>query len=191
MHRHVLFLHGGGGHEDHAADAELVTELRAALGDTYEVHAPVLRDESSPDLGRLGQIHAELSSLPGATLVVAHSLGASMLLKYLSEAPSRHELAAVFLLATPFWHGDEDWKQGLKLRDDFATRLPANLAVFLYHCRDDDAVPFEHLARYRQQLPEATVRELARGGHQLDGAVAVVVADLHEVARAHPGRSPR
>jgi hypothetical protein len=32
--------------------------------------------------------------------------------------------------------------------------------VFLCHSRDDDVVPFGHLALYARALPQATVREL-------------------------------
>jgi pimeloyl-ACP methyl ester carboxylesterase len=60
----------------------------------------------------------EIAAIPGEIILVGHSLGASMLLKHLSEHEALRRIRGVFLLATPFWPGDEDWQKGLKLRED-------------------------------------------------------------------------
>ena len=149
----VLFIQGGGGDEDYKADAKLVASLREALGSAYSVHYPLLSNESSPDFGRRKQIGKEISLIKGEIILVGHSLGASMLLKYLSENEVKKKIAGIFLISTPFWSGDEDWKQGLKLHEDFPDKLPKNVPIFLYHCRDDEEVPFAHLSLYAQKLP--------------------------------------
>jgi hypothetical protein len=41
------------------------------------------------------------------------------------------------------------------------------LRIFLYHSRDDEVVSFSDFAIYKQKLPQATIREIERGGHQL------------------------
>ena len=46
------------------------------------------------------------------------------------------------------------------LHDGFASRLPNGLSVFLYHSRDDEVVPFAHLALYSERLAQATIHEL-------------------------------
>jgi uncharacterized protein len=178
MKKHVLFIQGGGGKEDHEADAKLVASLQEELGEAYAVHYPLLTDDSSPDFGRKKQIEKELSILEGEVILVAHSLGASMLLKYLSESRVQKKIMGIFLIATPFWSGDEDWKQGLKLQEDFAGKLPENVPIFLYHCKDDEEVPFDHLGLYAQHLPKATVREITSGGHQLNNDLSVVAKDI-------------
>ena len=81
----MLFIQGGGGDEDYAADAKLVESLQEVLGEAYVVHYPRLPNESTPDFGRKKQIGKEISSLKGEIILAGHSLGASMLLKYLSE----------------------------------------------------------------------------------------------------------
>lgn len=178
MKKHILFLQGGAGEDDHAADAKLVASLQKALGDNYELHYPLLPEEPLPDFGRMKQIDAALASMQGEVIVVAHSLGASMLLKYLSETDTDKPIAGIFLIATPFWEGDEDWKQGLKLKEDFAGRLPQDIPIFLYHTKNDEEVPFEHLGRYSKQLPKATVREIPHGGHQLNDDLSMVAKDI-------------
>jgi serine hydrolase len=87
MSKHVLFIQGGG-NGGYEADAKLVASLRKALRTAYKVHYPkMLPDETVPDFGRrwLKQIGKEISSVKGVIILTAHSPGASMLLKYLSE----------------------------------------------------------------------------------------------------------
>ena len=179
MSRHVLFIQGGGGKEDYEADAKLVSSLQKALGEAYTVHYPLLPDESFPDFGRKKQIGKEISLIKDEVILVAHSLGASMLLKYLSENEGEVNVAGIFLIATPFWSGIEDWKQGLKLHEDFPDKLPKDVPVFLYHCHDDEVVPFDHLLLYEQKLPQATVRVIASGGHQLNNDLSPVAKDIN------------
>jgi predicted alpha/beta hydrolase family esterase len=178
MNKHVLFIQGGGGEDDHAADARLVASLQEVLGKAYLVHYPLLLDESTPDFGRKKQIGKEISAINGEVILAGHSLGASMLLKYLSESQVQKKIAGIFLISTPFWSGDEDWKQGLKLQKNFTDKLPEDVPVFLYHCRDDEEVPFDHLGLYAQNLPQATVREITSGGHQLNNDLSIVAKDI-------------
>ncbi len=178
MKTHVLFIQGGGGKEDYDADAKLVNSLRESLGKDYTVHYPLMPDESSPDFGRKKQIAKEISLIKGEIFLVGHSLGASMLLNYLSENEVKKNIRGVFLISTPFWSGDEDWIQDLKLPKDFPGKLPINVPIFLYHCRDDEVVPFDHLLLYAQALPQASVREIARGGHQLNNDLSFVAKEI-------------
>lgn len=178
MTRHIIFIQGGGGEESHAADARMVASLQKALGDAYIIHYPLLRNETTPDFGRKKQIAEQISLINSEMILVAHSLGASMLLKYLSETSVQKKIAGIILIATPFWSGDEEWKQALKLREDFAEHLPQGVPIFLYHSKDDQEAPFDHLAIYARHLPEATVREIAAGGHQLNNDLSLVAKDI-------------
>lgn len=178
MNKHVLFIQGGGGEEDHTADAKLVASLQKALGEAYVVHYPLLPNESVPDFGRKKQIGKEISLIKGEIILVGHSLGASMLLKYLSETRAQKKIAGIFLIATPFWSGDEDWKQAFKLHKDFADKIPENVPIFLYHSTDDEEVPFGHLEIYAQRIPQATVRKMTVGGHQLNNDLSRIAKDI-------------
>jgi len=180
----VLFIQGGGGEDDYAADAKLVASLQRLLGESYLVHYPLLPDESATDFGRKEQIAKEVSSIRGEIILVAHSLGASMLLKYLSEEQVQKKMAGIFLLSTPFWSGDEEWQQGLTLQEHFADKLPEDVPVFLYHCRDDEEVPFDHLGIYAHNLPQATVCEIASGGHQFNNDLSPVAKDIKSLRQS-------
>ena len=101
-----------------------------------------------------------------------------MLLKYLSENEIEQKIAGVFLAATPFWSGDDDWVQPLKLREDFHRKLPKSVPIFIYQCKDDDEVPFSHFNRYKQYLDRANFREMETGGHQFNNDLSIVAADI-------------
>jgi len=181
MGTQLLFIHGAGegGYE---GDKPLVASLQASLGDGYHVDSPELRiDESAPDFGWPQQIGTYIAKADDGLVLVGHSFGASMLLKYLSENTVDTEIAGVFLLATPFWSGDEAWKAGFKLNPGFAGKLPVDAPIFLYHCRDDDEVRLSHFHQYRQKLTRATFRELESGGHQFDNDLTVVVEDIRSL----------
>ena len=178
MNNCVLFIQGGGD-DGYEADKKLVASLQAALGETYEVRYPqLLSDETLSDFGWPRQIGKEIAKIKGNIILVGHSLGASLLLKYLSENEIKKTIHAIFLISTPFWSGTEDWKRGLKLHEDFPDKLPKKVPIFLYQCRDDAEVQFENLMLYAQRLPQATVREIANGGHQLDNDLTIVAKDI-------------
>ena len=178
MNKYVLFIQGGGD-DGYEADKALVRSLQENLVDEYDIDYPEMpSDESAPDFGWLQQIGNKISDAPSNFILAGHSLGASMILKYLSENEVTKKIKGIFLLATPFWSGDEAWKQGLKLQEDFADHLPGGIPIFFYHCLDDEEVPFSHLGQYRHKLPRATFREIKSGGHQLNNDLAAVAEDI-------------
>jgi uncharacterized protein len=174
--RQVLFVHGGGD-EAYEEDKKLAESLRNVLGAAYDLRYPRMPDADSPEYGAWrDRISEELAAPDGEMVLVGHSLGASFLLKYVSEEAVKKPVAGLFLVASPYW-GSEDWEVGeYELRTDFASKLPEDLPVFFYHSRDDEVVPFAHLALYAERLQQATMREFDGRGHQFDG-------DLSEVAR--------
>ncbi|PLR99216.1 hypothetical protein CVD19_02545 [Bacillus sp. T33-2] len=95
-----------------------------------------------------------LATIKAEVAVVGHSLGASFLLKYLSEEKQVQPISGVFLIAPPYW-GAEDWEvDEYLLCEDFESRLPDKQNIIFYHSRDDQWVPFTHLAMYAQKLPK-------------------------------------
>lgn len=123
---------------------------------------------------------AKLISSALNPVLVGHSFGASVLLKYLAEVESRPPFAGLFLVATPFW-GPQFPEFALPL--DFGTRLRTVAPLYLYHSRDDAEVPFEHLERYKRTLPQATVRALDGRGHEFDQPqFPELVADIRGLA---------
>ena len=176
--KQVLFIQGGGdgGYE---ADEALVASLRENLGKEYQLNYPkILSDETSSDFGWTKQIGEHIDSINQGFILVGHSFGSSMILKYLSENSVNKTIKGIFLIATPFWEGNEEWQKGLKLKDNFADKIPAEASIFLYHCKDDEEVPFSNLDRYKQKLTQANFHEIKEGGHQLNNDLALVANDI-------------
>jgi predicted alpha/beta hydrolase family esterase len=175
--RRLLFIHGAGG-EAYQEDGNLVGSLKRALPPEFEVRYPEMPDGAAPEYRAWSdRISDELSASDGEVILVGHSLGGSILLKHLSEERVEKPIAGVFLIATPYW-GTADWELEFQLREDFPVALPGEVPIFLYHSRDDEVVPFEHLALYARRLPHATVREFDGRGHQLGDDLAEVAEDI-------------
>jgi predicted alpha/beta hydrolase family esterase len=160
----VLVIQGDGAH---AEDKLLADSLKRALSPDYDVRYPRMPDESNPSVEVWGEkISSELSKVSGRVILVAHSVGGSILLQYLCDAKFEHSVAGLFVLAAPTWD-DNQWNfDDLKLPRKIAEKLALIPRVFFYHCRDDEIVPFTHLALHAEQIPQAITRAFSHGGHQ-------------------------
>ena len=180
MKKQVVFFHGAGD-GGYKADLVLQHSLQTELGDHYEVHYPLLLpDETLEDFAPvwLDVMVKAIAAHTGEIIIVGHSLGASMTLKYLSEHTINKKIAGLFLIAAPFWSGNQDWVQPFKLKENFADRLPKDIPIFFYQCKDDEEVPFTHFTTYQQKMPWASFREIAEGGHQLANDLTIVAKDI-------------
>jgi len=178
MKKNILFIHGGG-YGGYEADKELVASLQKLVGNEYHIRYPeILSDESVSDYGWTKQIGTKILNTKSNVILVGHSFGASMILKYLSENSGNKTIKGIFLIATPFGDGNEDWQAGLKLHENFAFKLPDKVPIYFYHCQDDEEVPFSQLDHYKQKLTNATFREIKSGGHQFNNDLTFVANDI-------------
>jgi hypothetical protein len=181
MKKQILFIQGGG-EGAYEEDGKLVASLQNALGAAYEVRYPQMPNESDPDFEPWNvQLKKELAALEGKVILIGHSLGSSFLLKYLAEEKIEKRIAGIFLMATPYWGGDGWLYEGYErivLPEGFASKLPPGASIFLYHSRDDEIVPFAHLAMYAERIPQATIREFDGRGHQFNNDLSEVASDI-------------
>jgi len=139
----------------------------------------MVNEESPEYTDWKAQIAAELTALDGEIMLVGHSVGGSVLLKYLSDERVEKSIAGLFLLAVPYWGEDAFWKwDEVQLPHDVAAKLASIPRIVFYHSRDDEIVPFAHLARYAAILPRATIREVDGRGHQWGNDLADVAGDI-------------
>jgi uncharacterized protein len=174
----VLFIQGGGEGAYHE-DLPLADALQRALGPEYDVRYPQMPGEADPNVEAWKRkMSSELSRTHGMVVLVAHSVGGSILLRYLAEEKIEQSIAGLFLLAAPSWD-EHDWNfDDLKLPSDIAGRLARVPRIFLYHCRDDSVVPFAHLALHAERFPRAVIRAVDSGGHQFDNDLTNVARDI-------------
>jgi predicted alpha/beta hydrolase family esterase len=179
MARQVLFIHGGGGGA-YEADARLAASLRDALGAGYVVRYPQMPDEEEPSYETWKSIIAgEVDAMGSGAVLVGHSIGASVVIRAVVDGDVGHSLAGVFLVAAPFWYDHDFWCwPEVELPTDAAGRIPDGLPVFLYHGRQDEAIPVSHVEMYARALPQATVRRLDGRDHQLNDDLAEVAQDI-------------
>ncbi|MCF6409480.1 alpha/beta hydrolase [Pseudalkalibacillus salsuginis] len=180
MKKNVLFIHSAGTQGLHQGSSDLAAYLQDALGDEYNVSHPEMPNPENPEyMLWKGQIKKELSTLDGEVILIGHSLGGSVLLKYLSEETCKLPILGLFLIAAPFWGKDEDWQaQEYTLQDDFVSRLPQISHIFIYQSRDDEIVPFSHLDHYAEILPQVITRELDDHGHYFNNGAFEVIGDI-------------
>jgi predicted alpha/beta hydrolase family esterase len=168
MRKQILFIHGAGNQHKPLGSGKLVASLQQQLGSDYQVLAPDMLDPDHPRyLAWRNQIEQELGKLDADGLLIGHSLGGSMLLKYLAEGTDLRPIAGMFLVAVPY-----------AVPDDFASHLPPIRHLFLYHSRSDEDVPFSSLRRYQEKLPQATVRVLDGKEHSFTEGLPLLVQDI-------------
>jgi predicted alpha/beta hydrolase family esterase len=175
----ILFLHSAGPQGPHQGSSDLVSYLKKGLGPEYAFTAPRPPRPEAPDYPRWKAALAEaLKGMTGEVIAIGHSLGGSVLLKYLSEEKVKIKIAALCLAATPYW-GEKGWEYEMfYLKDGFADSLPAIPKIFLYHSRKDDVVAFGHVKRYAEALPGATVRALQGDSHAFEAGLPELLQDL-------------
>ncbi|QMW66590.1 alpha/beta hydrolase [Mumia sp. ZJ1417] len=162
----VLFVHGAGGYRDDRVLAD-------ALGDVLRapVDYPQLPDEDMSVEAWAGPLRERLAGLSADDVVIGHSFGATILQWVLPEdgwAPTR-----ALLLAMPDWSPD-GWDAAQYVYDGPEPRM----RVSLHHCRDDEVVPYEHLALNAVRMPSARTVAHPAGGHQFVGLAGAIAEDV-------------
>lgn len=180
MKRSLLFVHGAGPQGPGRGSGGLIGSLRVSLGDRFELLAPRMPEPESPVYAHWREYLArELSRISGTVILVGHSLGGSVILKYLAEAGPGPAIAGVFLVAAPCWGADEGWSaEEYMVPERLAAELARRTPIFLYHSRSDAVVPFSHLEAYAAMLPDATIRIPDGGDHFFANGLAELVADI-------------
>jgi uncharacterized protein len=191
MKKQVLFIQGAG-KGAYEEDEKLAASLQDALGTEYQVLYPRMPNEESPeDEAWITQISKELAALDGKVILVGHSVGGAVLLKYLLKENVGKPIAGIFLISIPYWGPEGEEDDEYILHEGFASQLPKGVPIFLYHSRDDEIVPFAHLEMYAEKIPQATIRKFDGRGHQFNNDLSDVAADIISLQDLHQSQSKR
>ena len=166
MAKQILFIHGGG-EGSYNEDKALADYLKGVLDSQYVLKFPKFDGLENVDYEAWKkQARSELSNLGDGEIIVAHSLGGSALLKYLSEESHALSVTGLFLIAAPYKVKDGEWgTDDFALEVDFYSSLPNMQKIFLYHSKDDEWVPFTHLNLWAEKIPHSIVRQTDGQGH--------------------------
>lgn len=159
---------------------DLVQSLRKELADQFDVLYPIIKNPEAPSYENWSVMLAgEFSKLQSPVILVGHSIGGSVLLKYLAEHPVNIKVSGLFLVATPYWDLDVE---EFMLPEDFKKKLSHLSPIYLYHGTGDTIVPFQHLDSYRNAFKRAWVRELATDDHMFANGLPELVEDIKRLA---------
>jgi uncharacterized protein len=179
----VLFIQGAGNMHEPEGSGRLAAYLDRGLGTDYRVIAPEMPDADNPHYQPWrDRIEQELDAIDEDVILVGHSFGGSVLLKYLAEGSYQKPVRGLFLVSVPNW-GQDGWAYDeFAAPDDVASRLPES-RIFLYHSRDDQEVPFAHLHYYEERLRTATARPIAGSEHSFVEGLPLLVEDIKSLPR--------
>src|SRR4029453_1400318 len=179
----VLFIQGAGSMHAPEGSGRLAAYLVRELGTGYRVLTPEMPDFDSPEYQAWrDRIEQELDAIDQEVILVGHSLGGSVLLKYLAEGTYEKPVGGLFLVSVPNW-SPSGWAYAeYAAQDDVGSSLPPS-RIFLYHSRDDPEVPFAHLGYYHQNIPMATVRPIDGSDHSFVEGLPSLVHDIKSLRR--------
>src|SRR5690606_17213676 len=123
--KRILFAHSAGSQDGSGEGSfDLVSTLKAELSDEYDIQYPIIDDPDAPTYQAWKKILGSIYEInKGPFILVGHSLGGSVLLKYLSEEKVDISVAGLFLISIPLW-GKEGWEvDEFVLPDDFEAKL--------------------------------------------------------------------
>ncbi|MDZ4866669.1 MAG: alpha/beta fold hydrolase [Alphaproteobacteria bacterium] len=179
MTKQILFVQGGGAGAHDEWDNKLVDSLERELGRGYEIRYPRMPNEADPNYAAWkAALLKEIAALDDGAILIGHSIGGTILINALADAPPKRKPIGIFLVAAPFV-GDGGWpSDDMKPKPDLGARLPAKTPIYLYHGGSDDTAPPEHIDLYEKAIQGAMVRRLPGRDHQLDNDLAEVAADI-------------
>lgn len=181
MNKQVLFIHSAGPQGPHQGSRGLIAHLQEQLGKGCHVISPGIPENLDCALWK-AQIASEIEGLDEEVLLVGHSLGGSLLLKYLSEEGFKRTISGLFLIAAPYWGKEDDWQnEEYTLSDSFVSKLPFIPNLFLYHSRHDPVVPFAHAQHYAKQLPQAVTRVFEDDDHYFHEGLPELIDDIKRI----------
>ena len=179
--KQLLFVHSAGSQEPQQGSNDFVGYLQRSLPQ-YQILYPIMPSPESPayEAWKIA-LAKEIEALDDNSLIAGHSLGGSVVLKYLSETRIKKRIKALFFIATPYW-GKEGWEVNeYILREGFASKLPPAAEIYLYYSMADDVVPISHMEAYSSELPNALVRKLSHYPHDFHTGLPELVDDIKRV----------
>lgn len=159
--------HGKIDREDFKAKKKWKNTLEERLGKGFEVFLPQMPNALDARYVEWKIWFERMKPfIKNGAVLVGHSLGGIFLAKYLSENRFPKKIRATILVAAPFDGSNVDESLG----DFFLPRSLEKFAgqggkILLYQSKDDAVVPFSHVLKYKEMLPDAEVRPFKNKGH--------------------------
>ncbi|MEQ8337642.1 MAG: alpha/beta fold hydrolase [Cyclobacteriaceae bacterium] len=182
MNAEIIYIHGAGIQGPKSESRLLLKDLMREVDDGLEIHAPEMPNPMNPDcVAWMDVLDATIHKLDGRIILIGHSLGASVILKYLTERAVEINIESVLLMGTPFW-GNSNWKSNdFRLDLNHLERLSAFDSIHFFHGVDDDVVPASHLDDYLQLIPHAHGQLVEGADHYLRNHIPSMVSLINNL----------
>jgi predicted alpha/beta hydrolase family esterase len=183
MKSEIFFIHGAGPQGEYSGSTGLTRNLKDQLGNKYMLHHPSMPEPQNPRyIDWKMTLQATLPVGGNKIAIIGHSLGGSVIVKYLSEGLCQVPVAGLFLIGVPYW-GSRGWSmEEFNFGSGFASKLPGIDRIFIYHSRNDHWVPFSHAESYARKLQGSVVRKLTGEEHEFCSGLPVLVKDIQELS---------
>lgn len=184
MKKHVIFIHSAGNQGPDQGSSGLAAYLLEALGEEHHLLFPNMPVPEIPEYAIWkAKLDEVLAALKGEVILIGHSLGGSVLIKYLSEEACDLSIAGLFMIAAPFWSKDDwDWQSTeYTLQENFVSNLPDIPKMYFYHSFNDYIVPLTHLGHYMEKLPGAAIRVLKGDEHFFTNGLPELADDIRSL----------
>lgn len=165
MRKQILFIHSAGTQGPEEGSSFLVPYLESVLGDDFEIIHPMMPAPNRPDYQEWRtKLDKELARIKDNAILIGHSLGGSVLLKYLTEEKIIRPFAGLFIISAPCW-GEDGWEsEDFEMGDTLLAHADVP-QINLYHSVDDEVVPVRHLKYYAARIKGAITHEVSGYGH--------------------------
>lgn len=180
--KQVLFIHSAGPQGEQEGSSGLLQYLKQQLDAEFQVIAPKMPHPEDPHyLPWKHVLKKEIESLNDGAIVVTHSLGGSVLFKFLSEQAPRKSFAKIIAVAAPYWEINSQWAvEEFLLEKDFGSHIEPLPEVVLFHSAGDPIVPFSHSQKYSEKLSNATLRKLPGNDHLFPNGISGLVSEIRK-----------
>ncbi|WP_339216495.1 alpha/beta hydrolase [Ornithinibacillus sp. FSL M8-0202] len=185
MNPALMFIHSAGPQGENQGSYNLIKYVHNRLGNNAEVISPKMPTPEDPKYSDWkNELDKALAKHSGGIVLVGHSLGGSVLLKYFSEEVYHVKVLGLFIVAAPFWGKDDDWqRKDFFLQETFEQHLKEIPHIFLYHSRDEEIVPLSHHSVLAEKLPQSTCRILDGSDHLFENGLPELVRDIRRLLR--------
>ncbi len=173
----IFFAHSAGPqYGEGKGSYNLVKYLRSKLYGAYDILFPKIAEPKAPTYAKFKAMFvSSLAKITEPVILIGHSLGGSLLLKYLSEEKPDISIAGLFLVSTPHWKSN---MKEFELKENFQNSLKEIPAVFLYRSKNDADVPVDNLQFYKSAFNNAVVHELPGKEHIFTKGLPELVSDI-------------
>lgn len=177
MKKQVLFVHGANAYskyESFLKDLRTIpirdlpslskskkwkSTFEEDLGDSFEVFMPSMPNKQNAKYEEWKiWFERHFEYINDGAILVGGSLGAFFLVKYLTENKTPFLIKALILLSAAYEPDDFGGEDGGDFGfDTFKVNelLNSTNNIVFFHSKDDPVVPYNHLLKYKEALPEA------------------------------------